>query len=223
MDEAVGKTILTGGQRLTIAGVLGDAKLDGMKDTVLPTIYVYRTDRISLISVRVHRDRIADALSYIDTTWNSFAPGSAIARYLLSDAFDSQFKPEEKQDAIFGVFVAIALCIACLGLFGLAAFTAERRTKEIGVRKVFGAHTLDIVWLLLWQFSIPVLLANVIAWPIAYYYLHHWLESYPYRISLSPFYFLSAGAVAVAIAWVTVFAHALRVARANPIHALRYE
>ena len=222
--EAVGKTILTNEGRLTVAGVLADAKLDGMKEAVQPTVYFYKpSDNITLISIRVHRDRMADSLASIDTTWHSFAPGSAIDRSFLSDTFDSQFKPEEKQDTIFGVFVAVAICIACLGLFGLAAFTAERRTKEIGVRKVFGARTPDIVRLLLWQFSIPVLIANAIAWPIAYYYLHHWLESYPYRITLNPVYFLTAGAVALAIAWATVLAHAVRIARANPIHALRYE
>jgi putative ABC transport system permease protein len=224
VEEAIGKTIVTGESRLTIAGVLGDAKIDGMKDPVQPTVYLYKPDdNIILVSVRVHRDRISDSLSYIDNTWRSFAPGSAISRYFLSDIFDSQFKPEEKQDAMFGLFVAIAIFIACLGLFGLAAFTAERRTKEIGVRKVFGARTIDIVRLLLWQFSIPVLIANAIAWPVAYYYLHHWLESYAYRISLNPLYFLTAGVVALAIAWFTVLAHAVRVARANPIHALRYE
>jgi len=223
-EEAVGKSILTQEGRLTVVGVLGDAKLDGMKDAVQPVVYIYKPDdNLTLISVRVHRERITDSVAFIDSTWRSFAPGSAIAHYFLSDTLDSQFKPEERQDTIFGVFVAIAILIACLGLFGLAAFTAERRTKEIGVRKVFGAHTLDIVFLLLWQFSIPVLIANAVAWPIAYYYLHHWLESYPYRITLQPFYFLAAGAVAVAIAWATVLAHAVRVARANPIHALRYE
>ena len=124
---------------------------------------------------------------------------------------------------MFGLFVGIAIFIACLGLFGLAAFTAERRTKEIGIRKTFGARTRDIVRLLLWQFSIPVLIANVIAWPVAYYYLRTWLESYAYRISLNPLYFAAAGFAALVIAWVTVAGHALRVARANPVHALRYE
>jgi putative ABC transport system permease protein len=108
-------------------------------------------------------------------------------------------------------------------LFGLAAFTAERRTKEIGIRKTFGAGTRHIVLLLLWQFSIPVLLANLIAWPLAYYYLHRWLEGYAYRIALSPLYFVAAGGAALLIAWATQYAHARRVARANPIHALRYE
>ena len=110
-----------------------------------------------------------------------------------------------------------------LGLFGVAAFTAARRTKEIGIRKVFGARTRDVLQLLLWQFPIPVLIANVIAWPVAYYYLHHWLEGYAYRINLNPLYFIGAGATALVIAWATVIVHAAHVARANPIHALRYE
>ena len=124
---------------------------------------------------------------------------------------------------MFGIFVGIAIFIACLGLFGLAAFTAERRTKEIGIRKVMGARTQDIVRLLLWQFSVPVLIANVIAWPVAWYYLRHWLDGYAYRIELNPLYFVAAGAVALVIAWLTVIGHALRVARANPVQALRYE
>jgi putative ABC transport system permease protein len=137
--------------------------------------------------------------------------------------FDKLFAAEEQEGAMFGLFVGIAISIACLGLFGLAAFTAERRTKEIGVRKVFGARTRDIVRLLLWQFSIPVLLANAIAWPIAWYYLHNWLENFAFRIDLGLVYFLLAGLVALLIAWITVISHAVRVARANPVHALRYE
>ena len=119
--------------------------------------------------------------------------------------------------------MGIAIFIAAMGLFGLAAFSTERRTKEIGIRKSFGARARDIVLMLLWQFSIPVLIANLIAWPVAYYYLRHWLEGYAYRISLNPLYFAGAGLAALVIAWGTVFVHARRVARANPIHALRYE
>ncbi len=124
---------------------------------------------------------------------------------------------------MFGMFVGIAIFIACLGLFGLAAFTAGRRTKEIGIRKVFGGKTRDVVLLLLWQFSVPALLANLIAWPLAWYYLDSWLQGFAYRIFLSPLYFVAAGAAALLIAWITVLSHALRVARATPIGALRYE
>jgi putative ABC transport system permease protein len=186
-------------------------------------VYVYNPDGNSIFSVRVHGPPIRDTLDFIDRTWRSFAPTVPVQRSFLNEAFDNLFKEDERQAQMFSLFVGIAIFIACLGLFGLAAFTAQRRTKEIGVRKVFGARQTDIVRLLLWQFSVPVLIANLIAWPVAYYYLHHWLESYAFRIVLSPLYFVLAGATALLIAWITVIAHALRVARANPIHALRYE
>ncbi len=190
---------------------------------ILLMLYVYNPDGNSIFSVRVHGPGIRDTLDFIDRTWRSFAPTVPVHRYFLSEAFDNLFKEDERQARMFSLFVGIAIFIACLGLFGLAAFTAQRRTKEIGVRKVFGACQTDIVRLLLWQFSVPVLIANLIAWPVAYYYLHHWLESYAFRMELSPVYFVLAGAAALVIAWSTVIAHALRVARANPIHALRYE
>ena len=124
---------------------------------------------------------------------------------------------------MFAIFVAIAIFIACLGLFGLAAFTAGRRTKEIGIRKVFGARIRDVVFLLLWQFSIPVLIANLIAWPVAWYYLHGWLQGFAYRIPLSPLYFLASGLVALLIAWATVFCPcpARRPRQSHPRAALR--
>jgi len=162
-------------------------------------------------------------VAVVDSTWHRFAPDTAIRRHFLSALFDRLFAADERAGTMFGIFVCIAVFIACLGLFGLAAFTAERRTREIGIRKVFGARTRDIVGLLLWQFSIPVLLANAIAWPVAWYYLHRWLEGYAYRISLNPLYFAGVGLAALVIAWLTVVGHAVRVARSNPVHALRYE
>jgi putative ABC transport system permease protein len=133
------------------------------------------------------------------------------------------YRSDEKQGVIFEILVYIAILIAALGLFGLAAFTAGRRTKEIGMRRVFGARARDITFLLLWQFSKPVLIANVIAWPLTWYYLHGWLQGFAYRVSINPFYFLGVGAVALLIAWATVFAHTQRVAGADPINALRHE
>ena len=124
---------------------------------------------------------------------------------------------------MFAGFAALAVIVACLGLFGLAAFTAERRTKEIGIRKVLGARTRDIVRLLAWQFSKPVIIANVIAWPIAWWAMRDWLNTFDTRVDLGVTPFLLAGAVALVIAIGTIASHALRVARANPIHALRYE
>jgi putative ABC transport system permease protein len=226
-QNAIGRTLTqtdaTKPTLVTVVGVLADVMMDGVRTQAQPLVLFYNPDRIDTFSVRVKGGHIREGLSAIDATWHRFAPTVAVRRRFLSDMFDRLFVADRQQGAMFGVFVAIAIFIACLGLFGLAAFTAERRTKEIGIRKAFGARTPDIVRLLLWQFSIPVLIANVVAWPVAYYYLHGWLESYAYRIPLNPLYFAAAGAAALVIAWITVAGHAVRVARAHPVHALRYE
>jgi len=222
-EEAVGKALSGGNGHVIIAGVLADSKIDGLRQSESPAVFVDYPSRNTLLSIRIRGERIPETLAYIDKTWHSFTPGSVVQRYFLNDAFDSLFQSDEKQGVMFAIFVGIAISIACLGLFGVAAFTAARRTKEIGLRKVMGARTIDIVGLLLWQFTIPVLIANAIAWPIAYFYLHRWLENYAYRISLNPRYFLTAGLVALAIAWITIVAHALRAAGGSPIVALRYE
>jgi putative ABC transport system permease protein len=207
----------------TIVGVTTDFMFDGDRREVVPTYYAYEPDDNDVISVGTPAAGVPQALSAIDRIWHRFAPSRAINRHFLDADFERQFLADEQQGKIFGIFVGIAIFIACLGLFGLAAFSTERRTKEIGLRKTFGARTRDILLLLLWQFSIPVLVANLIAWPVAYYYLRHWLDGYAYRISLNPLYFVGAGAAALVIAWITVIAHAAHVARANPVHALRYE
>ena len=222
-QDVVGKKILCNGHHAVIVGVLADSMLDGAKEAVVPTVYAGYQGGNTLLSMRIQAGHTDEALRFVDKTWKSYAPGSTIQRYFLSQSFDQQFRADEEQGVIFALFVGIAVFIACLGLFGLAAFTAERRTKEIGIRKTFGATTRDIVLLLLWQFFKPVLLANLIAWPLAYYYLHRWLQGYAYRIALSPLYFLAAGGAALLIAWGTQFAHARRVARSNPVHALRHE
>jgi len=207
----------------TIVGVTADFMFDGDRKEVVPTYYAYEPDDNDIISVKVPAGGIPQALSAIDRIWHRFAPSRAINRHFLDADFERQFLADEQQGKIFAIFVGIAILIAAMGLFGLAAFSTERRTQEIGLRKTFGARTRDIILMLLWQFSIPVLLANLIAWPVAYYYLHNWLEGYAYRISLSPLYFIGAGGAALVIAWATVIVHAAHVARANPIHALRYE
>jgi putative ABC transport system permease protein len=208
--------------RLTIVGVTADFMFEGDRNQIVPTIYSY-DPHDALVSVRVPPGGVRRALSAIDRTWHRFAPSIAINRLFLDEIFQHQFQSDERQGGIFGIFVGIAIFIACLGLFGLAAFSTERRTKEIGLRKTYGARTKDVVLMLLWQFSIPVLIANLIAWPVAYFYLRNWLEGYAYRIALSPLYFIGAGAAALVIAWATVIVHAAHAARANPVHALRYE
>jgi len=224
-QTAVGKIITYGLQKAhcTIVGVVADTNYDGLQTPMPPMVHFYYPKGLGLLSVRIRPGQTQGALAAIDRIWHRLVPTVTIQRRFEDARFDRFFRDDEKQGAIFGIFVGVAIFIACLGLFGLSAFTVERRTREIGVRKVFGARTRDIVRLLLWQFSIPVLIANVIAWPVAWFYLRHWLEGYAYRIALDPLYFLAGGLAALIIAWVTVITHAVMVARANPVHALRYE
>jgi putative ABC transport system permease protein len=224
-DQAVGQTLSTGSLwgRMRVIGVLDDVAIAGVSNLPQPYVYLPESAQAGFLSVRVRAAEIHRALHFIDTAWRSFAPSTALNRYFLTDALEKQFSADEKEGAIFTAFVAIAVLIGCLGLFGLAVFTAERRTKEIGIRKVSGAHTADIVRLMLWRISVPVLAANLLAWPVAYYYLRQWLEHYAYRITLSPAYFIGAGAAALLIAWATIYANTLHLARMNPVHALRYE
>jgi len=222
--QAVGKTIILGKNHVHIVGVIANVKFYGAREPATATFYVYDPKAtFASVLIRLRPGTIPQTLSFIDRAWHDFAPTKAINRWFLGDAVGRQYRADERQGDLFGVFVAIAIFISCLGLFGLAAFTAGRRTREIGIRKVFGARTRDLVFLLLWQFSVPVLIANLIAWPVAWYYLHGWLQSFAYRIPLSPVYFAAAGLTALLIAWATILAHAVRVARANPIRALRYE
>jgi putative ABC transport system permease protein len=221
--EALGKTVTEDKLRFQVIGVVNDAMFDGVREPVQPMVFVDDAGTSTFLSIRVRHDRIAQALPFIDQTWRSLAPGAALDRYFLSSAFGDLLASDRRQGELLGIFDCIAVLIACLGLFGLAVFTAERRTKEIGIRKVSGARTGEIVRLMLWRISVPVLVANLIAWPVAYLYLHHWLEGYAYRIPLNPLYFLAAGAAALLIAWATVYANTLRLARASPVQALRYE
>jgi putative ABC transport system permease protein len=161
--------------------------------------------------------------SAIERQWKQFVNDVPFNAKFSEDIMGEMYKKEDARAQIFGAFSLLAVVIGCLGLFGLAAFTAQRRTKEIGIRKVLGARTRDIVRLLVWQFSRPVIIANIIAWPVAWWLMRDWLNTFDQRIALTPIPFLIAATIALGIAVATVVGHSVRVARANPIHALRYE
>ena len=150
-------------------------------------------------------------------------PAQTFDYFFLDEAFDKQYREDEKLGIILSNFSALAILIACLGLFGLASFTVEKRTKEIGIRKALGASVISIILLLLKEFTKLILLANVIAWPIAYFTMNRWLQNYAYRIEIGISAFVLAGSIVVLIASLTVGYQAIKAARANPVDALRYE
>ena len=178
----------------------------------------------SVISARFIGDPLVFA-DQIRELWEREIPSIPFDYDFITDAVAEQYEAEQGQATMFAAFSGLAILIACLGLYGLASFTAERRTKEIGIRKVMGATVFDVVKLLVWQFSKPVIIANLIAWPVSYFAMTIWLESFVYRIE--SFFILglclTAGIAALLIAWGTVAGNSMRVAKANPIKALRYE
>ncbi|HEX8639704.1 MAG TPA: FtsX-like permease family protein, partial [Allosphingosinicella sp.] len=208
---------------VTIVGVVRDTRFRSIREPVDPIMFRFADDFISHIVVRHDGTDPAAVRERIRRVWQRFEPDVPFEAEFSEDIVRKLYGAEQSRAAIFAGFAGLALLVACLGLFGLAAFAAERRTKEIGIRKVLGARTRDIVRLLAWQFSKPVIVANLIAWPVAWWAMRDWLNTFDARIDLGPTPFMLAGALALAIALGTIAGHAVKVARANPIHALRYE
>jgi putative ABC transport system permease protein len=205
-----------------IVGVVEDFQIRSGREEILPAYYVVDKDIYS-ITVRFDGITPAQARERLESVWKRYAPNTPFDAELATTNIAKYYEDDVRRGNAFALFSGIAIALCCLGLYGLAAFTAERRTKEIGIRKVLGARTQDIVKLLVWQFSKPVLWANIIAWPVAWWLMRDWLNGFSTRISLSPLWFIGATIVALIIAWVTVAGQSLRVARAKPITALRYE
>jgi putative ABC transport system permease protein len=208
---------------VTIVGVVGDTRFRSIREPIEPIMYRLADDYLSTIVVRYDSADPNAVRDRIEQVWKRFAPDLPFNAEFSEEIVAELYEAEKARAQTFAGFAVLAVVVACLGLFGLAAFTAERRTKEIGIRKVLGARSRDIVRLLAWQFSKPVIIANLVAWPAAWWVMRDWLNSFDERIGLGPTPFLLAGFIALAIAIATVSGHALRVARANPIHALRYE
>ncbi|HSR00872.1 MAG TPA: ABC transporter permease [Sphingomicrobium sp.] len=228
-QDAIGKVFRseiyspgTGAVNLTVIGVIGDSRFRSVREQIQPMMLRATRQGPNWMIVRYRGDP-AEVRAAVERKWKQIASAVPFEAKFSEDIVREEYKAEQSRAQIFGAFSLLAVIIGCLGLFGLAAFTAERRTKEIGIRKVLGARTRDIVRLLVWQFSRPVIIANLIAWPAAWWLMRDWLNGFDQRIALTPVPFVIAAAIALGIAVATVVGHAVKVARANPIHALRYE
>jgi putative ABC transport system permease protein len=232
-EDAIGAQISTrtnfnsATHAFTIVGVARDTQFDNPRDAPRPEVYVISREQgylIDAIAVRFEGDP-AQVLAGLEDVWQSVVGDVPLRANFMDQVLALEFARERSEARLLLSFALLAITIACLGLFGSASFNVERRTKEIGIRKVMGAEVREIVRLLLWQFSRPVLLANLIAWPIAFWSMVNWLERFPYRIdtlSLVPIC-IAAGLIALCIACVTVGGTAAKAASAKPVRALRYE
>lgn len=224
-EDAIGKEFVYGGRRGELVGVFNDFHFESMHERILPLVVYLPTspNNYGNISVKIAGNNIPGALAQIETTWKKFVPEMPFEYTFMDENFDRLYEAEQRQGTIFTVFACIAIFIACLGLFGLSAFAISQRVKEIGIRKVLGANVGSIVGLLSKDFLKLVLVAAVIAFPLAWYAMSRWLQDFAYRISVPWWVFIFAGVVAGVVAFVTISIQTIKAASANPVKNLRTE
>jgi putative ABC transport system permease protein len=206
-----------------IIGVVEDFPMNSIRTRIEPAAFYVEPEAQQMISFKVRGRDAPQTLNALKALWRKFGFTGPVRGAHLDVLMRERYRDITQEGQLFGVFAGIAIFIACLGLVGLAAFATERRTKEVGIRKAVGASAFDVLKLFLWQFTVPVLWANLVAWPLAFLAMSRWLQGFAYRIPLTLWPFALAAAAAVVIAWLTVLAQASRAARSRPVAALRYE
>lgn len=225
-DEAIGKNFSYGGNGGKIIGVINDFNFESLVQKIVPLALLYprgNTGGFSRISIKVDGRNVPVALEQIHQTWKQYLPDSPFDYTFMDENFAKLYVAQEREGVIFSIFSGIAIFIACLGLFGLSSFTISQRIKEIGIRKVLGASVSNIVYLLSKDFMRLVLIAAIIAFPIAWYVMNDWLSAFAYRISISAWIFILAALVAATVALATIAVLTIRAAVANPVKSLRSE
>lgn len=223
------RTFRAGGVRVLdaqasrIVGVVPDFSLGSVRERIEPTGYYIDPVVAFSLFIKLDGAAIPETMRSVEAQWKKATDGRPFSGQFLSQVLNDLYADIQRQARLFSAFSAVAVVVASLGLLGLTVFTAERRTREIGVRKAMGASRMDILRFIGWQFARPVLIANLVAWPVAWFFMRRWLEGFAYHVDLGPLAFLSASALALTIALVTVTGHAVLVSRARPVEALRYE
>jgi putative ABC transport system permease protein len=229
--DAIGQRIEVGnGLKGTIIGVAKDFHYEGMQREIRPLLMAIgpykgttRFNPTGLLTLSIATDRLEGTLSRVKQQWLEFHPDIPYSYYFIDDIFDMKYRSEARTQKIFFIFSCLGLFISCMGLFGLASFVVEQRTKEVGVRKVLGASVHKIVLLLSGEMAKWVLVANILAWPLAYLTMRNWLRNFAYRISMGIDIFILSGSLALIIALLTISLQTVKAALSNPVHSLRYE
>ncbi len=223
VKDLVGREITAYGQKGKVIGVVKNFHFESLHSEISPILFHSRPYGFNYFVVKLKASDLRRAIAFIEQQYKKIDPEAPFQYSFLDDNIDALYKTEAKFFAVFTTFSGLAIFIACIGIFGLAAFTAQQRTKEIGIRKVLGASVRSVVGLLSTDFIKLVLLANLIAWPPALYLLNKWLKTFPYKIELEAWIFVAAAAVALCIAAITVSFQSIKAALANPVKSLRSE
>ena len=223
MEDPVGQRLTLGENNLTIQGMVKDYHFRSLRQEIDPLILIFSPASSRVLFMRLRGEDMPQSLAHVEEVWNTFAPGFDFRYRFMDEALDLLYRAEQRTGILFRIFTLLAVSISCLGLFGLASYMAEQRTKEIGIRKVLGATTSQIVFLLSKDFTKWVIVANLVAWPVAYFAIHQWLLGFAYRIPLPWWVFGTSAFLALAIALLTVSYQSIRAAVSNPVDALKYE
>jgi putative ABC transport system permease protein len=222
LEDPVGKTIdWSGVARGRVIGVVKDFHVRTMHEPMEPVAFTAEQSQMKFPYLKVHTQDIGDIVDHLAASWSYFLLNRPVQYEFLDDRLNWYYEVEQRTEQAFEIFTAVAILVACLGLFGLASYSVEHRRREIGVRKALGASARSVVFLVSREFLYPVLFANAIAWPAAYLALSSWLQRFAYRIELSPWLFLASSAVALVIAAVTVGSQSAAAASTDPVRALR--
>jgi putative ABC transport system permease protein len=222
LKSPLGKEVEIEGKR-KIIGIVKDFHFRSLHEKIEPLYFIINPEKCSKIIIRNQPENTLNTISYLKEKWGQFAISEPFEYYFIDEKYDNLYKSEQRLGEIIGYFGFFALFVTCLGLFGLISFMAERRTKEIAVRKALGASVTNVVKLLIKEFIILVVIASIIAWPAAYYAMNKWLQNFAYHVNMGFGTFLLAGLVALIIAIATVSFQAVKAAMANPVKFLRYE
>jgi putative ABC transport system permease protein len=221
-EESIGRTIEKGYPG-TVKGVVKDFHFSSLHQPIGPLIIFLDTQYLSQLFVKISGNDVAGTLNFLQTVWKERVPYRPFEYHFLDEDYNALYKVETRTSKLFGFFSTTAILLACLGLFALAAFTTVQRTKEIGIRKVLGASIFSIAGLLSFDFLKLVVVAAIIAFPLAWWVMHQWLQDFAYRININWLVFVSAGLAAILIALITVSFQAIKAAMANPVTSLRSE
>lgn len=222
-EEAIDKTFQYGQRKGKIIGVVKDFHFESLHQEISPIVLYIQQGDYRHISVRIRPENMPQTMAFLKEQWSEYRPNYPFDYFFIDENFDKLYRSEEKLGQVFGVFALLAIFIACMGLFGLASFTAEKRTKEIGIRKVLGAPVSGIIFLLSKEFIKWVIVSNAIAWPVAYFAMQKWLQNFAYRTNMALWIFAASAALSLAITMLTVSYQSAKAALADPVNSLRYE
>ncbi len=210
-------------KRVTIIGVVEDMHMRSLRDTMEPLQFSIPDQAPNTLNIRVAGARAEETRRAVEMVWQRHVPSFPVNLTSFEENFGQFYAADRQRGEIFGVFAMFAVFVSSIGLFSQAAYTAQRRSKEIGIRKLMGASTFAVVRLMVWQFSKPVIVANLVAWPVAWMITQDWLSGFAYRIDLTPVPFIAASTLAFMIAAVTIVYHAIRASNTNPAAILKHD